>query len=169
MNQCTDKLRSLFTLCFDNPKVRFLLTFEIDFLISFNVYKLFYVVIKGKLHFPKWKIYHALHKFLASVDTSYCHKNLSSCLSQKRLIQLDLRISYPKENSWWNWAICLAAPGYVGLLLYRISTWSRKPSQDRRRLLLDIFGCLPLLWRFPIWPHDPWRIFAFWNRNRNWW
>ena len=53
LGQHTDKPRSLFTFSFDNLKVRLVLTFEIDVSISFKDYKLFYVDIKGKLHFPK--------------------------------------------------------------------------------------------------------------------
>ena len=38
LDQCTDKLRNLFTFHFDNLKV---LTFEIDFSISFKADKFF--------------------------------------------------------------------------------------------------------------------------------
>ena len=53
LGQRTDKSRSLFTFSFDNLKVQLVQIFEIDFSISFKVYTLFYVVIKGKLRFPK--------------------------------------------------------------------------------------------------------------------
>ena len=39
LGQRTDKPRSLFTFDFDNLNVRLVLTFEIDFSISFKVYK----------------------------------------------------------------------------------------------------------------------------------
>ena len=36
--------------------------------------------------------------------------------------------------------------------LFRTSKWSHKPSPDQRKLLLDVSGYWPLLWKFPIWP-----------------
>ena len=41
----TDKPRSLFTFAFDNLKVQLWLTFEIDFSISFTVYKFFFMLL----------------------------------------------------------------------------------------------------------------------------
>ena len=80
-----------------------------------------------------------------------------------------LRTASPRENFLWNLAIFIAVQGYENLSLFRTSNWSHKPSPDQRRLLSDVVsGYWPLLWRFPIWPHDPLLIAVFRSHIESW-